>query len=562
MSESLSGEAAAPMLASQTSPLFEKKPDHEILIIGTGFSGLGMALRLRRAGIEGFVLLEKEEDVGGTWLVNDYPGCACDIQSHLYSFSFEPNPNWSREFSSQPEILSYVRGCAEKYGLYADIRFNTWVIAAVYDETDALWHVRVTDAKAMAAFLKTRGKTTGDPFELDDPLLPPTRVITARVVVSGMGGLAIPAYPNVPGLEKFEGNAFHSQQWDHGYELAGKRVAVIGTGASAIQFVPEIQPKVSHLDLYQRTPPWVLPKPDRAITGGERWAFNRIPGARWLRRTSLYWMLESRAFAFVVQPGLLKAPEKWARQFLEHQVADEALRKKLTPTYSPGCKRILMSWNYYPALTRPNVNVITTGIREVREHSIVDEAGVERPVDAIIFGTGFRVATDMMPRGLIRGRDGQDLGTVSPTGPEAYKGTTVAGFPNLFLLVGPNTGLGHNSLVFMIESQITYVLDAIRVMQTERLQSVEVKREAQTAFNAKVQERSKRTVWTTGGCKSYYIHPETGRNLALWPDFTFLFRWVTRKFDRENYLLEASKRYEAPKQHLGEPRAADVPLTG
>jgi len=214
------------------------------------------------------------------------------------------------------------------------------------------------------------------------------------------------------------------------------------------------------------------------------------------------------------------------------------LRAKLTPNYSAGCKRVLMSWNYYPALTQPNVEVVTSEIREVKEHSIVDTDGTERPIDAIIFGTGFRVATDIMPRGLVRGRNGLDLADASPTGPEAYKGTTVSGFPNLFLLVGPNTGLGHNSLVFMIEAQINYVMSALRLMREKRLRAVEVKREAQAAFNQKVQERSARTVWTTGGCKSYYIHPETGRNLAVWPSFTFLFHYLTRKFDPESYTLE------------------------
>lgn len=509
--------------------------------MGTGFAGLGMAIQLRRAGIEGFALLEKEEEVGGTWLVNSYPGCACDIQSHMYSFSFEPNPNWSREFSPQPEILSYVKRCAEKYRLMPDIRFNTCLIAAAWDDRDAIWRVRVADAKAMAAFLTAKGKKPGDAFSLTDPDLPESRVITARVLVSAIGGLAIPAYPKLPGLENFKGRAFHSQRWDHEYELGGKRVAVIGTGASAIQFIPEIQPKVRHLDLYQRTPPWVLPKPDREITDRERWLFNHVPGARWLRRAVLYWTLESRAYAFVSKPELLRIVEKWGKQFLEHQVPDPELRGKLTPKYLAGCKRILMSWNYYPALTRPNVDVVTAGIREVREHSIVDQEGIERPVDAIVFGTGFRISDEMVPRGLFTGRGGVDLAEVSPHGLEAYKGTTVAGFPNFFMLVGPNTGLGHNSLVFMIEAQINYVLDAIRVMQKEHLRSVEVKREAQDAFNARVQERSKRTVWTTGGCKSYYLHPVTGRNLAVWPNFTFVFRLATRKFDPDKYVLETSK---------------------
>jgi cation diffusion facilitator CzcD-associated flavoprotein CzcO len=533
----------------------ESAPDHEILIIGTGFAGLGMAMRLRRAGIEGFALIEKESDVGGTWLVNDYPGCACDVQSHLYSFSFEPNADWSREFSPQPEILAYLRRCADEYRLRPNISFDTQVVGAAYDEAAALWRVRVASATEMAAYLSKRGIKPGDPWPKDDPELPGTRELTTRVLVSGMGGLSTPAYPDLPGLSKFQGKTFHSQRWDHSYDLAGKRVAVIGTGASAIQFVPEIQPKVAHLDLYQRTAPWVLPKPDRAITDRERRWFHRLPATRWMRRTRLYWLLESRAVAFVLKPELSKTPETWGKRLLARQVKDEALRAKLTPSYSAGCKRVLMSWSYYPALTQPNVDVVTTGIAEVRERSIVDVNGVERPVDAIIFGTGFRVS-DVVPRGLIFGRGGQDLVETWSKGPEAYKGTTVAGFPNLFLLVGPNTGLGHNSLVFIIEAQITYVLDALRTMQKKRLRALEVRRDAQDLFNERLQQRSKGTIWTTGGCKSYYLHPETGRNIAVWPDFTFRFRWLTRKFDPESYVTEKGD-VPARATPRAAPRAAD-----
>lgn len=513
-----------------------KAPDHEVLIIGTGFAGLGMAIQLKKAGFDSFTLLEKERDVGGTWLVNNYPGCACDVQSHMYSFSFEPNPDWSREFATQPEILAYLRRCADKYALRPRVQFNTQAISASYDEEACVWHVRIADAEQVGAFMAARDIKPGDALPVSDAAFPATRVVTARVVVSGMGGLSTPAYPNLKGLKSFQGKTFHSQRWDHDYDLQGKRVAVIGTGASAIQFVPEIQAKVGRLDLYQRTPPWIFPKPDRQITAKERWWFRNVPVTRLARRLKLYTLLESRAIAFVVNPKLTKQAEKFALSYLRRRISDPVLREKVTPKYAMGCKRVLMSKNWYPAISQPNVDVITTGIREVRESSVVDQDGVEREVDAIIFGTGFRIS-ELVPRGVIQGRNGVDLIDSWTHGPEAYKGTTVAGFPNMFLLVGPNTGLGHNSIVYMIEAQVSYVMDALKHMRDKGLREIEVRRVAQDKFNEELQKKSKATVWETGGCSSYYLHPETGKNIAVWPDFTFRFRWATRRFDVANYHL-------------------------
>ena len=482
---------------------------HRVAIIGSGFSGLGMAIRLKQSGMNDFVVFEKEGGVGGTWRVNHYPGCACDVQSHLYSYSFEPNPRWSRMFAPQPEIKAYLEHCAQKYGVLPHLRFDTEIRSARWNEDEGLW--LITDADGVEH--------------------------TANVLVSGMGGLSTPAYPNVPGIERFKGRTFHSQQWDHDYDLKGKRVAVIGTGASAIQFVPQIQKAVARLDLYQRTPPWVVPKPDRAISDAEKTLFEKLPFVQTAMRGAIYGMLESRALAFSVEPRIMKLAQKMAEAHIRRQVKDPALRAKLTPDYTMGCKRVLIADDYYPAVSQPNVELVTTGIREVRAHGIVDADGVEREVDAIIFGTGFK-ATDPVPRGVVYGRDGRDLVDAWPQGPEAYKGAAIAGFPNLFFIMGPNTGLGHNSMVYMIESQIAYIADALRIMDRRRLRSVEVQASAQQRFNASLHAQLRKAIWTVGGCMSWYVHPVSGRNVTLWPGFTWQFRLSTRRFDPLAYTLK------------------------
>jgi cation diffusion facilitator CzcD-associated flavoprotein CzcO len=524
----------------------QSRPDVEILIIGTGFAGLGLAIQLQKHGFRDFLLVEKEPDIGGTWLVNQYPGCACDVQSHMYSFSFEPNPHWTREFASQPEILAYLKRCTDKHALRPRIQFSTQAVGARYDEAHKLWRVKLADAAVVDAQLDQHALRPGEhlPSQSADKL--PTRELTARVVVSAMGGLSTPAYPNLPGLERFRGHVFHSQRWRHDVDLRGKRVAVVGTGASAIQFVPEIQPHVAQLDLYQRTAAWVLPKPDRKIGALEQSILRNVPGARLLRRLALYTQLESRAIAFVHRPELLSVAERLARLYVRSQVKDRALRKKLTPHYALGCKRVLMSNNWFSAVTKPNVEVITSGIREVTERGILDNEGRERPVDALIFGTGFRL-NDLVPRGLIHGKGGVDLVDTWKHGPEAYKGTTIAGFPNMFILVGPNTGLGHNSIIYMIESQLRYVLGALEQMRRDDLIELEVEKAAQERFNQDVQRRSAGTVFTSGGCASYYLDPASGRNIAVWPDFTFMFRLATRSFDARNYkMLKRSAPAHAP----------------
>jgi len=494
-----------------------------IAIIGTGFAGLGLAIRLRQAGIDDFVVLERAGEVGGTWRDNTYPGAACDVPSHLYSFSFAPNPDWTRSFSPQAEIQAYLRRCADDFGVRSHIRFHSEVTAARYDEARGRWLVETKNARG-----------PGDAPRNDS--------YDAQVVVSATGALSDPSVPHLDGLENFAGTAFHSARWDHGCDLEGKRVAVVGTGASAIQFVPQIQPRTGGLDVYQRTPPWIMPRYDRAFTGPERWLFRHLPVTQKAARTGIYWGREGFVAGFTVDPRLMKVAERMARRHLDRQVPDPVLRARLIPGYTIGCKRILISNDYLPALGRPNVDLVTAGIAEVRPQSIVTTDGVERPADVIIFGTGFHV-TDIPVADRVTGRDGESLAGRWQAGMRAHKGTTVAGFPNLFLLVGPNTGLGHSSQVFMIESQIAYVLDAVRHLGRHGHTVCEVTGAAEAAWDDRVQSAMDGTVWTSGGCASWYLD-QHGRNTTLWPGATWRFRHHTRRFDPAAYAWSTPARAE------------------
>ncbi|HEV2781132.1 MAG TPA: NAD(P)/FAD-dependent oxidoreductase [Actinophytocola sp.] len=484
----------------------------ETVIVGTGFSGLGMAIRLIKEGRTDFVVLEKADDVGGTWRDNTYPGCACDVPSHMYSFSFEPNPNWSRSFSTQPEIWAYLRRLTDKYRLRRHIRFGVEVSGARWDEAESRWQVSTTDG----------------------------RELVARFLVSGVGALHIPNIPALPGLSTFAGRAFHSARWDHDYDLTGKRVAVIGTGASAIQFVPEIAGRVAELHLYQRTPAWVLPRPDGPIAERTKAVFRSLPPVQRLYRNAIYWAAESMALGFNGNTWLLRAGEWLGRRHLRNQIGDRELRRKLTPRYTLGCKRVLGSNTYYPALARDNVEVITDGIAEVHAHSIVTADGRERPVDAIIFGTGFHV-TDAFDRLRITGRGGRDLASEwRRDGIRTHLGITVSGFPNLFFLLGPNTGLGHNSVVFMIESQIRYIAKAMRLVLGSRAEAIEVRAGVQERFNVDIQRKLARGVWSTGGCSSWYLD-STGVNRTIWPGFTWRYWLQTRRINPADFELVGSR---------------------
>lgn len=479
-----------------------QQPQFDVVIVGSGFAGLCMAVRLKQAGIDNFIILEKDKEFGGTWWANSYPGCAVDVPSHLYSFSFAQNARWTRRFAHQEELLAYTRSIVRDFGLEPHLRVATALEGAAFDEQGGYWQVQTSGGE-----------------------------LTSKCVVGAIGSLNRPAIPELPGIADFAGAVFHSSRWDHGYDLRGKRVAVVGTGASAIQFVPEIAGQVAHLDLYQRTAPWVLPRPDRAIGATEQRLLAAVPALQWLYRAMVYVHFESRAMWYVHLPRVLGVAQWEAKRHLHKQVADPVLRAKLTPDYSLGCKRVLLMNTYYPTLTRSNVDVVTDPIAQVRANSIVTAGGEEREVDAIVFGTGFDVE-HTLDAVKVRGRGGKLLFVDDKQG---YKGCAVAGFPNYFTITGPNTGLGHNSMIYMIESSVTYVLGAIKAIRAGQLHSVEVKPEVQRAFNVDLARRMKGTVWSSG-CKSWYLDKD-GKNFTLWPGFTFVYRRMTRRFDIENYLV-------------------------
>ena len=475
-----------------------------MIIVGAGFGGLGMALQLKKAGRSSFIILERAHDIGGTWRDNTYPGCACDVPAMLYSFSFERDRSWTRLYPQQAELLAYLKRTAATAGLTPHIRFGSDLSEARFDESTATWILRLADGAQLRC----------------------------GVLICAMGPLNKPKYPAIPGREKFAGPSFHSSAWDHSVALRGKHVVVIGTGASAIQFVPQIAPDVATLTLFQRTPPWIIPRNDTAV--GSRRAFARkyVPVYAWLVRQAIYWTLEIRALGFVVNPKLLERQERGVRAYLERAVLDPVLRAKLTPHYRAGCKRILISDDYFPALTRPNVELVTTALAEIRSHSVVTNDGREIPADVIIYATGF-AATDGFAPVRVYGRGGVEIADSWREGMEAYLGTSVAGYPNLFLIIGPNTGLGHNSMVIMMEAQYRYILDALALRARTLAPSLEVKREVQDAYNADIQRRMRGTVWATG-CSSWY-QDARGKNVSLWPGFTFAFRKQTARFDEENY---------------------------
>ena len=483
--------------------MMEERTD--VAIVGSGFSGLAMAARLKRSGREDFVILERAREVGGTWRDNTYPGCACDVPSHLYSFSFAPNPEWSSTFSPQPEIGAYLRRVADDEGLRPHVRFGCEVEGADWDPAAKRWRLQTSSGE-----------------------------LSARVVVAAAGPLSEPKLPDVPGLRDFKGRVFHSASWDHDHDLSGERVAVVGTGASAIQFVPEIQPRVGQLHLFQRTAPWVLPRRARSLTRAERALYRRVPAAQRLMRKAIYWAREGFAIP-ILNARLSKHTRVLGLGHLRRQVPDPELRRKITPDYAPGCKRILISDDYYPALGRDNVEVVTEGVAEVREHSVVGADGSEREVDTIIFGTGFHV-TDLPIAGRVRDGEGRSLAERWDGSPSALRGTTVAGYPNLFFLLGPNTGLGHNSVVYMAEAQVDYVLQALELADRSGAAAIEPTAEAERAWNEGVQRGMQGTVWTAGGCESWYTDSK-GKNTTLWPDFSYRFRRELADLEPAEYRL-------------------------
>jgi cation diffusion facilitator CzcD-associated flavoprotein CzcO len=483
---------------------------HRVVIVGAGFSGLGMAARLRSMGIEDFVVLDRGNDLGGTWRDNSYPGAACDVPSNLYSFSFALNPDWSSAFPSQAEIWDYMRACVDRFDIGGRLRYDHPVDEARWDEDAERWHVRAA----------------GEEY-------------VAEVLVWATGSLSEPQVPQFPGLEDFRGKVFHSAKWEHGYDLTDKRVCVVGTGASAIQFVPQIAPRVEHLYLHQRTPPWIVPRRDRRVSRLRKLAYRKMPVLQRLSRLRIYATFEALLGVFVGHNDRPKGLV--ARRALDHlrrQVPDETLRAKLTPHYEPGCKRLLLSDDYYPSLTLPNVEVVDSPVASFTAREVVGQDGIARPVDVVIMGTGFEAAEPPYAEHIV-GRDGVRLSELwKAEGVEAYAGSTVAGFPNLFLMIGPNSTLAHNSMIYMIESHINYIASALAFMARPGVRTVEVKSGVQRRYNERVQERLEHSVWVEGGCGSWYLD-HRGRNTTLWPDHTWKFRRLTRRFHPGEYTVRA-----------------------
>jgi cation diffusion facilitator CzcD-associated flavoprotein CzcO len=497
-------------------------PSHvHVLVVGAGFAGLAAAIKMRAAGIEDYLVIDKGDDVGGTWRDNTYPGAACDVPSQLYSFSFALNPDWSETYSPQPEIQAYIRKVADQSGVLDHFRFRTALDDARWDAEAEVWVATTTAGQ-----------------------------VVADVLVMATGALSEPKLPDIDGIDSFAGEVFHSAQWNHDYDLTGKRVAVIGTGASAIQVVPEVAKVAGHLDVYQRTAPWVLPRAQRPYTRPERFAFKHVPGLQRAARTGIYWLMEA-----VIGPPLHTNPrlgvhlDRLARAHIAARVKDPVLRAKITPDFRIGCKRILFSNDWYPALTRANVALVTDRISKITPRGVVAEDGTEREVDALVVATGFHT-TDLPIAEHVTGRGGRTMAAYfDEHGMQAYKGATVAEFPNLFFIVGPNTGLGHSSMVFMIESQVAYLVDALETMTRDGLVSVEPRPEAQQAWNEDLQRKMRRTVWSTGGCSSWYLD-EHGRNTTLWPRPTFRFRRELRRFDPEKYVVTARSDTSTTKEQV------------
>jgi cation diffusion facilitator CzcD-associated flavoprotein CzcO len=482
----------------------------DVLIVGAGFSGICMAIKLLEAGMKSFLVIEKSDDIGGTWWENRYPGCACDIPSHLYSFSFAPSTEWTRMYPGQQEIHDYLKRCVERYGLAPYLRLNARFQEAIWDESKGVWNA-----------------TAGDGMR-----------ICARVLVSGMGALHVPRNPDLHGLSRFKGPAFHSATWDHSVALEGKNVAVVGTGASAIQFVPQIAPRVGKLYLFQRTPPWIVPRLDFAFSEKWKTRFRSIPITRWALRQYIFWRQEFRVLGFLGNESIRKKAEEIAHRHLTRRIKDPKLRAALTPNYQLGCKRVLVSDDYYPTLNRSNVELVTEGIAEVREDSIVTRDGVERPLDVLIYGTGFRATEPLIGCRLV-GKGGVEIHNAWGKRMSAYLGVTVSGFPNLFMLLGPNTGLGHNSVVLMIEAQVRYAMKCLKLMNRHKHRMMEVRPEKQQRFVEEVYRRMGGTVWQSGGCRSWYQDQDTGEITTLWPGSVVDYLRRTRSVSPSDYELKS-----------------------
>ena len=475
-----------------------------VVVVGAGFAGIAMAVKLQDAGFDDFVVLERADDLGGTWRANTYPGCACDVPSPLYCYSFAPNPDWTRTYGTQPEILAYLQSVAAKFDVVQRFRYNTDLREASWDETESVWRISTSQG-----------------------------AYTADVLVSAIGPFSEGQIPKLAGIENFAGAQFHSLHWDHEHDLTGERVAVIGTGASAVQFIPEIQPKVGQLTVFQRSAPWIVPRMDRGTLAVERALLKRIPLVGRAIRGAYYTGIEGFGLVGFVDKRFRHPFELMGRLQLLRQVRDPELRRKLTPDYVIGCKRAIFSDAYFPALAQPNVEVVTAGIAEIRERSIVTNDGTEHPVDTIIWGTGFGMPPQIFDR--VFGADGESIGEKYRVRPQSYLGAANAGFPNFFSTLGPFGAAGNQSAIFMIEAQVGYIVGALKTMRDRNIRRVDVRADVQEAFLADVAERSKDSTWVTGGCRSYYQTPDGKHNAGLYPNWSFEYKRRTAEFDSESY---------------------------
>lgn len=502
-----------------------------VVVVGAGFGGLAAAIRLGRAGFHDVVVLEAADEVGGTWRDNTYPGCACDIPSHLYSFSFAPNPGWTRAYPTQPEIEAYLVDVADRFDVTPLVRFGATVAAMTWDEASTTWSVELTDGETLVA----------------------------DVVIVATGPLSRPRIPEIPGLERFEGTVFHSARWNHDHRLDGARVAVIGTGASAVQLVPEIADLAGHLDVFQRTPPWVIPREDRPVPRWKRRLYARVPFLQRLHRWRIYLRQELLALAFLGHDRVTERVVQMGVEHIEAGIADPALRATVTPHYSPGCKRLLISNDWYPTLARDDVDLVTSPIETVTERGIVTADGVEHPADTIVLGTGF-AATDFLAPVEVRGRDGAELSATWRDGAATHLGITVAGFPNLFLLAGPSTGLGHNSIVFMIEAQLHQITGLLAERARRGGGAVEPRDDVQADGYADIQRRMQRTVWASG-CDSWY-RSDDGRIDTLWPGTTLDYWRRTRWVRPRQYRFRPPPRPHGPVSSPSDPAIAATGVVG
>jgi cation diffusion facilitator CzcD-associated flavoprotein CzcO len=478
-----------------------------VVIIGAGFGGIGLGIKLKASGLDDFVILERADRVGGVWRQNHYPGAECDVPSHLYSFSFAPRPDWPHKYASQADIHDYLTQCTLEHGLEPHIRFGVEVSEARWDERSSRWIVQGSDG----------------------------RTFTAQSLIAATGQLSRPLIPKLRGLERFAGTVFHSAEWRHDCDLAGKSVAVIGTGASAIQFIPIVAAAAGRLHVFQRSAPYVLPKPNKPYRRWQKFLFRHVPALLALNRLLIYLHHEARAAAFVSFPRLLRLKRSSFRRYLRKQVDDPTLRRRLTPSYHMGCKRILLSNDFYPAMNRSNVELVTEEIREIHQHAVVTADGAKRSVDCIILATGF-AATDFLRPMKTIGLHGKELQQSWTNGAEAYFGMTVSDFPNFFMIYGPNSNLAHNSIVYMIECQVRYIVACLARLQGDAARSLELKSQAQERFNAQIQRRLRETVWAKG-CGSWYL-TASGKNTSNWPGYTFEFGWRTRAPNWDDYAVQ------------------------